>query len=213
MSEQLTPKQENVLNKLTEYISKHGQAPTIEEMQHTLWLKSKRWVVQYLEALERKGYITRWRWYRAIRLGNDVWFQQMINIPILWTANAWRALTFAWSNDNWFLPVFKSVLKWDVNNYFCVKIEWNSMNQCEINGKKILNWAYILVNAKSTKVNEREPFLFILDNCATVKKCKKEGNNIYLLPESDDKSHHPIVVSATADDLQINWQVVDVFNF
>lgn len=208
----LTPKQENVLNKISEYIAKNGQAPTIEELQNTLVLKSKRWVVQYLEALEKKGYITRWRGYRAIRLANDIGFKAMINVPILWVANAGRALTFAKQSDNGYLPVFKSVLKWAVEKYFCVKIEWTSMNNCLVNGKNIENWAYALVDSTSKKVNSKDPYVFIVDGCATVKTMKKEGNNVYLLPNSTDKSHHPLVISE-GDRLEVNGKVVDVFNF
>lgn len=208
----LTPKQENVLNKLSEYIAKNGQAPTIEEMQHILGLKSKRWVVQYLEALEKKGFITRWRGYRAIKLGNEIGFQTMINIPILGVANAGRALTYARQADNGFLPVFKSVIKSNPDKYFCVKIEGSSMDNFVVNGKNIKDGGFVLVDSTYKKPNEKDAFLFIVDGCATVKKYKKEANNIYLLPESTDKSHYPIVITQW-DNLDINGKVVDVFNF
>lgn len=193
-------------------MAKNGQAPTIEELQHTLNLKSKRWVVQYLESLEKKGFITRWRGYRAIRLSNEVGFKTMINIPILWVANAWRALTFAKQSDNGFLPVFKSIIKGNHEKYFCVKVEGTSMDKFVVNGKEIQNGAYVLVDGTQKKTNEKDAFLFILDWCATIKKMKKEANNIYLLPESSDKTHHPIVVTES-DILDVNGKVVDVFNF
>ena len=49
----LTEKQQTVLDKITEYISKFGKSPTIEELKNLLKQKSKRWVTQYLEALEK----------------------------------------------------------------------------------------------------------------------------------------------------------------
>ena len=101
----LTEKQEWVLNTITEFISRYWKSPTIEELKNTLWQKSKRWVVQYLESLEKKGFITRWRGFRSIRLGNGVGFQQMLSIPILGYANAWTPLVDAQENDMWFLPV------------------------------------------------------------------------------------------------------------
>lgn len=208
----LTPKQENVLNKLTEYIAKNGQAPTIEELQHMLNLKSKRGVVQYLESLEKKWFISRWRGYRAIKLGSEVWFQTMINIPILWTANAGRALTYARQSDNGFLPVFKSIIKGDSSKYFCVKIEGTSMDNCEVNWKTMKNGCFALVDSGYRKTNNRDSFLFIVDGCATVKKFKKEANNIYLLPDSTDKSHYPIVITEW-DSLDVNGRIIDVFNF
>jgi len=50
----LTEKQQTVLDKITEYISKFGKSPTIEELKNILHQKSKRGVTQYLEALEKK---------------------------------------------------------------------------------------------------------------------------------------------------------------
>jgi repressor LexA len=55
----LTEKQQNVLDSITEFISKYGKSPTIEELKDILRQKSKRGVTQYLEALEKKGFITR----------------------------------------------------------------------------------------------------------------------------------------------------------
>lgn len=50
----LTEKQQRVLDVITEFISKYGKSPTIEELKNMLQQKSKRGVVQYLEALEKK---------------------------------------------------------------------------------------------------------------------------------------------------------------
>jgi SOS-response transcriptional repressor LexA len=55
----LTEKQQKVLDTITEFISKYGKSPTIEELKELLQQKSKRGVTQYLEALEKKGFITR----------------------------------------------------------------------------------------------------------------------------------------------------------
>jgi SOS-response transcriptional repressor LexA len=38
--------------------------------------------------------------------------------------------------------------------------------------------------------------LFIVNGSATLKKYKKEGDNIYLLPESLDDYHKPIILSS-----------------
>jgi SOS-response transcriptional repressor LexA len=55
-------------------------------------------------------------------------------------------------------------------------------------------------------------FLFIVNWAATLKKIKKDGDNIYLLPESKDDYHKPIILSED-DNLMINGKIVDVFNF
>ena len=50
----LTDKQQNVLDIITEYVSKYAKSPTIEELKDLLKQKSKRGVTQYLEVLEKK---------------------------------------------------------------------------------------------------------------------------------------------------------------
>lgn len=208
----ITEKQEQVLNTISEYIAKKGQSPTIEELQYLLNQKSKRWVVQYLEVLEKKWFITRWRWYRSIKLGNSIWFQTMINIPLLGYANAGKPISFADENITSYIPVSKNIISWDSSNYFLLKVEWTSMNNFVINGKNIEDWSIVLINKSKNELNWNDAFLFIVDNCATLKKYKKEQENIYLLPVSKDKSHMPIIISEN-DNILLNWKVVDVFNF
>ena len=208
----LTEKQEWVLNTITEFISRYGKSPTIEELKNILWQKSKRGVVQYLESLEKKGFISRGRGFRSIRLGNWVGFQQMLSIPILGYANAWTPLVDAQENDLWVLPVSKNVVKWDEKDYFILKVEGTSMNNFEVNGKLIDNGSYILVNKKEVNTNSREAFLFIVDGAATIKIPKTEGESLYLTPKSKDDYHKPIILSSS-DNVIVNGKVVDVFNF
>jgi len=208
----LTDKQQKVLNIITDYMSRYGRSPTIQELQNLTNQKSKRWVVQYLEALEKKWFITRWSWFRSIRLWNWIWFQTMLNIPILWIANAGLPLSYADQYEYWTLPISKSLVSWTENDYFVVKVEWTSMNDYKVNWKYIENWSYVLVDKREKNINTHDAFLFVIDNVATIKIPKKEGNNYYLMPKSRDTYHNPIVLSEN-DNILVNWKVVDVFNF
>jgi len=208
----LTEKQQHVLDTITEFISKYGKSPTIEELQHILSQKSKRWVVQYLEALEKKWFLTRWRGYRSIRLWNWVGFQTTLNIPILGYANAWTPLVDAQENAMWVLPISKKMVSWNTDNYFILKVEWTSMNNFEVKGKKIENWSYILIDREATNLNNKDAFLFLVDWAATIKKYKQDWDIVYLLPDSRDDYHKPIILSVE-DNIIVNGKVIDVFNF
>ncbi len=208
----LTEKQEHVLNVITEFIGKYWKSPTIEELQHLLNQKSKRWVVQYLESLEKKWFLTRGRGYRSIKLWNSLWFQTTFNIPILGYANAWTPLVDAVENSLWVLPISKKIISWDMDDYFLLKVEGTSMNEFKVKWKKIENWSYVLINRKDTNLNNKDAFLFLVDWAATIKKFKKDWDTIYLLPESRDDYHKPIILS-TDDNIIVNWKVVDVFTF
>lgn len=207
----LTEKQQKVLDIITDFISRNAKSPTIEELTVLLEQKSKRWVVQYLETLEKKWFLTRWRGYRSITLWNNIGFQSTLNIPILWYANAGTPLVDATELTYWVLPISKKIIFWDEKNYFVLKVEWTSMNNYEVNWKLIENWSYILVKTDETSLNWKDAFLFIVNGWATIKKYKKDWNNIYLLPESKDDFHKPIILTEN-DDIKVNWKVIDVFN-
>ena len=208
----LTEKQQVVLDEITEFMSRYGKSPTIEELQHILKQKSKRWVVQYLESLEKKWFITRWRGYRSIKLWNSVGFQTTLNIPILGYANAWTPLVDAKESDYWVLPLSKKLISWDEQKYFILKIEGTSMNNVVIKWKNIENGAYVLIDSKATSLNWKDIFLFTVNGWATIKRYKKDWKNVYLLPDSKDDYHKPIILSSD-DKITVNWKVVDVFNF
>ena len=211
----LTTKQEKVLNAITEFIARYGKSPTIEELKNILEQKSKRWVVQYLESLEKKGFITRGRGFRSIRLWNWVGFQQMMSIPLLGYANAGRPLVNAEEENMWVLPVSKNIIKGDQKDYFILKVEGTSMNKHIVNGKNIENGSYILINKKDNNpnlANTKDAYLFIVNEAATIKVPKKEWENLYLLPKSTDDYHHPIVLWQE-DSVSVEWKIVDVYNF
>lgn len=208
----LTEKQQNVLDKITEFIWKNWKSPTIEELTIILKQKSKRGVVQYLESLEKKGFITRWRGYRSISLWNSVWFQTTLNVPILGYANAWTPLVEASESEYWVLPISKKIITWDEQNYFILKVEWTSMNKFELKWKTLDNWSYVLIKKDESSLNPNDAFLFIVNGWATLKKYKKDWENVYLLPKSNDEYHKPIILSEW-DQISVNGKVVDVFNF
>ena len=208
----LTEKQQHVLDTITEFTQANGKSPTIEELKNILWQKSKRGVTQYLEVLEKKWFLTRGEWYRGIRLGNAVGMQTIMNIPILGYANAGTPLAIAQENDYGTLPISKKILTWDGENYFVLKVEWTSMNACSVKGKVIDNGSYVLIKKDESNPSTGEPYLFIVNGAATLKKYKRGWEYVYLMPESSDNSHKPIILTED-DDVIANGKVVDVFQF
>lgn len=208
----LTEKQQYVLDVITKFIGENAKSPTIEELTMLLEQKSKRGVVQYLEALEKKGFISRWRWYRSISLGNSIWVQTTMNIPILGYANAWTPLVDAVESWYWVLPISKKVIPWDESNYFLLKVEGTSMNNFSVKWKNIENWSYVLIKKDENKLNEKDAFLFLVNWAATLKKYKKDWDIIYLLPDSKDSYHKPIILSED-DNIFVNGKITDVFAF
>lgn len=208
----LTEKQQHVLDVITDFVERYGKSPTIEELKNLLHQKSKRGVTQYLEVLEKKWFISRWEWYRGIRLGNGLGMQMTLNIPILGYANAGTPLAIAEENDYGTLPISKNIISGDGKNYFVLRVSGTSMNKYEINGKTLDNGSYVLIKKDDTNLNEKDAFLFVVDGGATLKRYKKNAGQVYLLPESTEEHHNPIVLSQY-DDVRPGGKVVDVFSF
>lgn len=208
----LTEKQQQSLDIIIDFISRYGKSPTIEELKNLLQQKSKRWVTQYLEVLEKKWFITRTDGYRGIRLGNNLGMQTTLNIPILWYANAGVPLALAEANEYGTIPISKNIISWSERDYFVLRVSWTSMNKTCVNNKILENGSYVLIDARQKNPNEHDVFLFIVNSWATLKKYKKQGNTIFLLPDSRDDFHTPIILSEN-DDVQANGKVIDVFHF
>jgi SOS-response transcriptional repressor LexA len=208
----LTEKQQQVFDSIHEFIARYAKSPTLDELMTITHQKSKRGVVQYLEVLEKKWFITRGDGHRGIKLGNGLGFQTTLNIPILGFANAWKPLVEAVEHNYGVLPISKKIITGNGSEYFILKVEGTSMNQFEVNGKLIDNGSYVLIRKDKTELNTRDAFLFIVDGAATIKKYRKEWEYIYLIPQSKEEYHHPIILSQD-DKVMVNGKVVDVFSF
>ncbi|NOQ97039.1 MAG: hypothetical protein GQ561_02665, partial [Calditrichae bacterium] len=55
----ITQRQKAVLEFISDYIGQFGYPPTFQEIADAFGIVSKHGVVRHLEALEKKGYITR----------------------------------------------------------------------------------------------------------------------------------------------------------
>lgn len=111
-----------------------------------------------------------------------------------------------------FLPISKKIVSDNADNYFVLRVEGTSMNNYEVKGKTIENGSYVLIDTVKTSPNSSDAFLFIVNGAATLKKYKKDGENVYLLPDSKDDYHKPIILSSD-DTLSINGTIKDVYNF
>ena len=86
------------------------------------------------------------------------------------------------------------------------------MNDYKVNGKFISNGSYVLVDKREKNINSNWAYLFVIDWAATVKVPKTEWDNLYLLPKSTDEHHKPIILTKD-DSVEVNWKIIDVFNF
>jgi repressor LexA len=177
-------------------------------------LKNKHSVVQFLDYLDMKWYIEKGRGYRSIRLADRIIASQLtIQIPFLGYANAGKPLVYADQANLWTIEISKNLIRGSEKQFFFVRVSGTSMNECEVKWKKMVDRSYVLIDGNySYSKGDSWAFLCVVNECATLKKIKYDGDYIYLLPESNDSTHKPIILSAD-DMIEINGKVVDVFIF
>lgn len=208
----LTPKQKVVLQAIKKFFSENGKMPTIRELKQEtaklgLKFKSLRSVFLYLNALEEKGFIKRRSRDKGIEI-IDHTKKNFVNVPVLGMASAGRPTFFAEQNVEGYLKISKGLIK--SKDIFAIQVSGDSMNLSKINGKKIKENDFILVNPRVKDFNNGDKVLTVIDGLATVKVFKKIDNQmIGLFPESTNKKHQPIYLTPT-DDFIINGKVINV---
>ncbi len=207
MQVNVTEKQEEILVFIRDFYLEKGKAPSLTELQERFEIKSKRGVVNHLEALEKKGFIIRNGQPRGIHLQNEKNFDYLIGIPILGYANAGTPLALAQEEYIGNLQVDKNLLK-GREDVFSVILKGNSMNKYKMNDVKLEDGNYAIVD-KSSEIRNNDVVLALIGDCATVKIFKSFGEILALYPYSYDPQNQPIYLDKKRED-DINGKVIMV---
>jgi repressor LexA len=200
----LTPKQQKFFSVLQKYMEKHDEAPTIEELMKLTKISSPRGVVQYLEALEKKGLILRAkgesRGIRMLEIEGDG--GPKVEIPVFSSAGCDNVETMAERVFDEFVCVGKELLHGkDQKQVVGIKASGNSMDEAGI-----MNGDYVLVEV-TENIQENDLVVAIIDNFAVIKKLEFANNAVILKPVSSDPSNKPIILHR---DFKIFGKVLDV---
>lgn len=211
MDEKLTEKQEKVLKIIRNFFLDNGYAPSLTELQSLLNITTKRGVVGHLEALERKGYIIRTSEPRGIKIisenEDEEVYEYLVGIPILGYANAGTPMVLAQEQSLGILQVDRSLVG-NRKDLFGLIIKGDSMNMREIDGKRLEEGHYLVIQ-KSSDFKNDDVVVAIVDGCATVKNIRKEKDVVILYPNSSNPIHKPIYLDVNSDSM-INGKVVKV---
>lgn len=207
MNPYITEKQQKVLTVIRDFYLESGYAPSLSELQKILKINTKRGVVNHLNALEKKGFIIRTSEARGIQIVEEEEYDYLIGIPILGYANAGTPLAMANEDRLGVLHIEKTLIK-PKKETFALIVKGDSMNQKVVNGKLLSDGSYIIV-AKDQDIKNGDVVVAVLDNSATVKTIKYDGDMIVLYPESNNPKHTPIYLDKYSNSL-INGKVVMV---
>lgn len=200
--ENLSMKQQEILEYLKDCILKKGYPPAVREICDAVGLKSTSSVHSHLETLEKKGYIRKDPSKpRAIEICDDS-FQmlrtEMVNVPLVGNVAAGTPI-LAEQNIEGYFPIPAEFIP--KGESFSLKVRGDSM----INAG-IFNGDQIFVQC-CQEARNGDIVVALIEDSATVKTFYKENGHIRLQPEND--SMEPIIV----DDCQILGKVFGVFRF
>lgn len=205
MNKNLTARQQEVLSIIKGKLSLDGIAPSLNEIMNKLGVSSTRGVVKHLEALERKGFITRTSEDRGISLKEDT-SNNFFHIPVLGYANAGKPLVIAEEDDIGTIVVQKDMLK-KKQNLFAVIIKGDSMNQKAVEGVLLEDGNYVVVDPNDKEIRNNEVYLVVIDGCATIKCLERTPNSLILYPRSDNPIHS-VFYAYPDSDITINGRVL-----
>ncbi len=201
----LTPNQKRFYEALKTHISKNGRSPTVLEMMEIMEFSSPRSVTQYLEALELKGLIRRWRYKnRGIELVSEDFPEnpETINIPVIASAGCDQMSVYAEQSFGDYICVQKELLgARPVEKMVSIRAIGNSMNEAGV-----ADGDYVLVEV-TENIQEGDLVVAVIDNFAVIKKLEYANNAVILRPISSDPAYKPIILRR---DFKLFGKVMDI---
>lgn len=195
MPPSLTERQAQVLQFIRGYLADHGFPPTQREIMRRFKMKSTRGVARHLEALEKKGHLTRLhRGARALAVQGPA-----RGIPVIGKVAAGQPI-LATENVEERIDLNRSFARW--RDAFFLKIKGDSMIQAGI-----LEGDYLLVKPQPT-AETGEIVVALLNGEATVKRFSKKGDRILL--HSANPAYAPIEITQRSGDFRIIGKAIAV---
>lgn len=193
----LTNRQKRFYGLLQGYIKLHCESPTLAEMK--FWMEENDWgevrslnsVKQYLEALEEKGLLRCEGRKRGITLlnGNTA---ETVKVPLVDSRVACGSPT-AILDDNVtdFLEVSKKLIP-NFSKAYAFQCAGDSMDEAGVD-----DGDFVLVEPQSSDINDGDLVLANVGDYGTVKRFKRNGETISLLPKSSNPEHKPIYIHSS----------------
>lgn len=198
----LTTKQKETLAYIELYVGWHGISPLVTEIQKHFKLDSIRSVTQRLDALEKKGFISRNRFkHRGITVINQNPFsgnKSLLQIPIIASVGCDEQTIFAQEQYGDYLTVDHKIIG-HRKDVVAFKAAGNSMLDAGVH-----NGDYVLVEP-TTHADVGDRVVAIIGDMAVLKRFGKSGKNLVLYPESEGYS--PIVLNG---DFKIFGKMINI---
>jgi repressor LexA len=197
MSKELTTRQRNILDFITEMIQKKGFPPTIREIGEKFKITSTNGVRAILSALSQKGYIRR---KPLVSRGIELLTQtrpSFVAVPILGRIAAGLPI-LAVENIEGSIAVDRSFIAG--GDIFSLKVVGDSMKD-----SGIFDGDYVLARMQPT-AEKGDIVVAVIGEESTVKRYSPEKNRIRLEPANP--VFEPIIVDKKSPDFRIAGKVI-----
>ncbi len=191
---------------------------TLREIGSFINEKSPQKVKHHLLQLQKKGLIKIDKVRGLIKKTKQEWETmsgngKLLTIPILGAVNAGPAQIFAETNIEGFLKISSSLLmpaRIRERRLFALKVVGPSMNRAKIDGKRIEDGDYVIVDVDDKNVKNGDIVLSIIDGMANIKKFHFDKENNYVVLMSESTKEFPPIYIHENDNFMINGKVVQV---
>jgi len=187
MAKGLTKRQQLILQYILDYVQKEGYPPSIREIGRDFEIGSLRGVTVHLDALERKGYISRSNTPRSIKVVHPA-FQssnRVTMLPLLGSIAAGAPIQ-AQEHVEDLIPIPSEMVR-NIESAFLLRVRGDSMI-----GDGILPRDLVVVKPQNT-ANHGDLVAALLGDEATVKRINFDSKGVKLMPSNP--AYEPIEVN------------------
>lgn len=212
-----------IQQKLLELSKKENLAKlSLREMARLIGLpnESPQKIKHHVLQLQKKGFLSidRVKGVMDRTTGEPGWSKgilkktaKLFSIPIIGTANCGPATIFAEQNFQGFLKVSSKLLgRSKPAGLYAIKTDGSSMNRAEIDGKRIEDGDFVIVDGEDRNANTNDVVLAIIDDKATIKRFIDDGKNGQIVLRADSSYDYEPIYLHPDDEFFINGKVVGV---
>ncbi len=198
MAKGLTKRQQLILNYVMEYVQREGYPPSIREIGRDFDIGSLRGVTVHLDALERKGYISRSNTPRSIKVIHPSLqtSNRVVMLPLVGSIAAGIPITAQEDIED--LIAVPSEMVRNIQDAFLLRVKGDSMS-----GEGIMPRDLVVVKPQQS-ANHGDLVAALLGDEATVKRISFDRSGVRLLPSNPN--YEPIEVKQ--DDARIIGKIV-----
>lgn len=198
MSKGLTKRQEAILHYVVNYGQREGYPPSIREIGSHFGIGSLRGVTVHLDALERKGYISRANTPRSIKIEHPDYQNstKATMLPLLGSIAAGNPI-LAQEYVEDLIPVPCEMVR-NIENAFLLRVKGDSMV-----GEGIMPRDLVVIRPQKSATHG-ELVAVLLGEEATVKRIHFDATGVKLMPANP--AYDPIVIDR--EDTQVIGRVV-----